>query len=236
MKVEIWSDVMCPFCYIGKRSFDSALAQFEHQDQLEIVWKSFQLDPNLPDVPVEDQVDYLQKRKGMPREQIEGMLHHVTDHAKRVGLDFRFDQLVMVNTFKAHRLIQLAKEKNLGHEAEELLFNAHFVEGKNVADEATLIDLGEYIGLNVDDIRAAFYDDKYSYQIKQDIQEGQSLGVRGVPFFVFDRKYAISGAQATEQFTQTLDKSFSEWQSANPTRRLDVSGGDSCATDGSGAC
>lgn len=227
---------MCPFCYIGKRNFESALTQFEHKDQLEVVWKSFQLDPNMPDVPEGNQEDYLVKHKGLSREQIKGMMTNVTDYAKRVGLDFHLDRSIMVNSFKAHQFIQFAKEKGLGDQAEEVLFSAYFTEGKNVADVQTLKDLAKVIGLNPEEVDTAFTDDQYSYQVKQDIQEAQSLGVTGVPFFVFDRKYAISGAQPPDQFLQTLSRSFPEWQESNTAAKLIVNEGDSCAVDGSGAC
>ncbi len=234
MKVEIWSDIMCPFCYIGKRSFDSALAQFQHQDQLEIVWKSFQLDPNLPETPLPDQIAYFEEYKGLSREQMEGMAAHVSNYAKSVGLDFNFEQVQIVNTFKAHRFIQIAKEQGLGNKAEEVLFRAHFVEGKNIGDVTTLQDLAQDIGLNREDVDNALNDDKYAYQTRQEIQEARSVGVRGVPFFVFDRKYAISGAQASDQFLQTLEKTFTEWRAANPSSKFVVNDGDSCAADGSG--
>ena len=212
MKIEIWSDVMCPFCYIGKRNFETALAQFNEKDQVEVVWKSFQLDPSVPEVAEESQQDYLVKRKGMSASQVKSMLDNLTQMAKNAGLEYHLDQSVMVNSFKAHRLIQLAKEKGLGNEAEESLFRAFFTDGLNVADTDTLIRLGKEIGLDEESIRGALEDDKYAELINSDIEEARALGVRGVPFFVFDRKYGVYGAQPPEQFLQTLEKSFSEWE------------------------
>src|SRR5690554_5222651 len=212
MKIEIWSDVMCPFCYIGKRNFETALAQFNEKDQVEVVWKSFQLDPSVPEVAEESQQDYLVKRKGMSAAQVKSMLDNVTQMAKNAGLEYHMDQSVMVNSFKAHRLIQLAKEKDLGNEAEERLFSAFFTEGLNVADKDTLVQLGKEIGIDEASILQALQEEKYAELIHSDIEEAQALGVRGVPFFVFDRKYGVSGAQPPEQFLQTLDKSFSEWK------------------------
>ena len=232
MKIEIWSDVMCPFCYIGKRNFEKALEQFADKDKVEVEWKSFQLDPTIPEVAEENQVDYLVKRKGMNREQVKGMLENVTQMAQQVGLEYHLDKSVMVNSQKAHQLIQFAKTKNLGDQIEERLFKAFFTEGKNIADTNTLTQLGIDIGLDKNELQVAFTDDQYRYQMNQDIQEGQQLGVRGVPFFVFDRKYGISGAQPSEAFLDTLSKSFTEWKAANPEVKLQMTKGQSCDTQG----
>jgi len=212
MKIEIWSDVMCPFCYIGKRNFETALARFKDKEEVEIIWKSFQLDPTLPEVAQESQHDYLVKSKGMSPAQVESMLENVTRMAKRAGLDYHLDRSVMVNSFRAHRLIQLAKNEGLGDEAEERLFRAYFTEGLDIADTDTLTRLGKEIGLDEGDIQEALTDNRYAELIRNDIEEAQALGIRGVPFFVFDRKYGVSGAQPPEQFLQTLEKSFSEWK------------------------
>lgn len=232
MKIEIWSDVACPFCYIGKRHFEEALAQFDAKGSIELEWKSFQLDPDVPEIAAESQEDYLVKRKGMGVEQVREMLAHVTQMAQQSGLDFHLDKTVLVNTQKAHQLIQFAKTKNLGDEMEERLFKAYFTEGINLADLAELTKLGVEIGLDAEELQEAFTDDKYVYAMKQDIQEGASLGVRGVPFFVFNRKYGISGAQPVEAFTDTLNKSFAEWRELNPVLKMEVSNGQSCSTDG----
>lgn len=232
MKIEIWSDIMCPFCYIGKRNFEAALEQFADKDKIEVEWKSFQLDPTIPEVAEESQEDYLVKRKGMSKEQVQGMLANVTQMAKQVGLEYHLDKSVMVNSQKAHQLIQFAKTKSLGDQIEERLFKAFFTEGKNIADIETLTQLGVDVGLEKDELQAAFTDDQYRYQMSQDIQEGQQLGVRGVPFFVFDRKYGISGAQPSEAFLDTLSKSFTEWKAANPEVKLQMSQGQSCDTQG----
>lgn len=232
MKVEIWSDVMCPFCYIGKRNFENALAQFADKENIEIEWKSYQLDPSMPEVAAESQEDYLVKHKGMSREQVRGMLANVTEMAKQAGLDYHLDKSVMVNSQKAHQLIQFAKTKNLSNEIEERLFKAFFTEGKNVADTETLTQLGKEVGLDENELQAAFSDDQYLYQMKQDIQEGANLGVKGVPFFVFDRKYGVSGAQPAEAFLETLSKSFDEWREKNPEIKLQMTQGQSCDING----
>ena len=203
---------MCPFCYIGKRNFETALARFKDKEEVEIIWKSFQLDPALPEVAQESQHDYLVKSKGMSPAQVKSMLENVTRMAKQAGLDYHLDRSVMVNSLRAHRLIQLAKNEELGDEAEERLFRAYFTEGLDIADTDTLTRLGKEIGLDEGDIQEALTDNRYAELIRNDIEEAQALGIRGVPFFVFDRKYGVSGAQPPEQFLQTLEKSFSEWK------------------------
>ena len=152
MKIEIWSDVMCPFCYIGKRNFETALEQFEHKNELEVVWKSYQLDSRIPEEPKDSYQDYLVKNKGMSQEQVKGMLDNVTLSAKQVGLEYNFDKAVMVNSLNAHKFIQFAKTKGLGDQAEEKLFLAFFTEGKNIADIDTLVQIGKELELGEADV------------------------------------------------------------------------------------
>lgn len=232
MKIEIWSDVMCPFCYIGKRNFEKALEQFTDKDKLQIEWKSYQLDPSIPEVQKDNYADYLVRTKGMGKPQVEGMLSNLTKNAKSAGLDYDFDKAVMVNSFKSHRVTQFAKTRGLGDEAEERFFKAFFTEGENIADDATLIKIGKEIGLTEENVKTALSDDKYLEMVQQDIQEARTVGVQGVPFFAFDRKYAVSGAQPPQAFLQTLEKSFAEWREANPEIKIEVTKGQSCSIDG----
>lgn len=232
MKIEIWSDVMCPFCYIGKRNFETALEQFSNKNGIEVEWKSFQLDPSLPEVQDSNYTDYLMVSKGLGRPQVEGMLNNVTQMAKGVGLEYDFDRAVMVNSFKAHRVLQLAKVRGLGDAAEERLFRAFFTEGRNIADDDTLLELGKEAGLNKTEIRSSLSDERYSDMVRQDIQEARAIGVTGVPFFVFNRKYAVSGAQPPQAFLQTLEKAYEEWREANPEIKIEVTKGQSCSIDG----
>lgn len=232
MKIEIWSDVMCPFCYIGKRNFEKALEQFTDKDKLQIEWKSFQLDSSIPEVQKDNYADYLVRTKGMGKPQVEGMLSNLTKNAKSAGLDYDFDKAVMVNSFKSHRVTQFAKTRGLGDEAEERFFKAFFTEGENIADDATLIKIGKEIGLTEENVKTALSDDKYLEMVQQDIQEARTVGVQGVPFFAFDRKYAVSGAQPPQAFLQTLEKSFAEWRETNPEIKIEVTKGQSCSIDG----
>lgn len=232
MKIEIWSDVMCPFCYIGKRNFETALAQFPQREHIEVVWKSFQLDGSIPEVADETYENYLIKRKGLSAEQVQGMLKNVTESAKQVGLDYNFEQAQMVNSHKAHELIQMAKAHQLGDEAEERLFKAFFTEGKSIADIETLVSLGQEIGLDATAVREALDKKTYANHVQQDIQEARQIGVSGVPFFVLDRKYAVSGAQPPQAFLETLEKAFTEWRKLNPESTLEVVQGQACTPEG----
>ena len=234
MKIEVWSDVMCPFCYIGKRNYEGALKQFDDSNNIEIIWKSFQLDPSIPEKtnPNESVYEYLAKRKRMSIEQAKSLHTSVEETAKKAGLEFNFEKAKIVNSLKAHRVIQFSKTKGLGNEMEEVLFKAYFTDGKDIANQETLISLGESIGLKQSDIIEALQNDEYAILVQKDIQEAQQLRVTGVPFFVFDRKYAISGAQPTEVFLQTLKQSFTEWKNTNQPSQLNINNGPICTPEG----
>ena len=208
MEVKIWSDVRCPFCYIGKRKFETALAAFAHKDEVKITWKSFELDPDLQTVADTNIYEYFSKAKGIPQEQAVDMFNNVTQVAAEVGLDFKLDQSVVANSFKAHRVIQLAKTLNLGDEIEEALFRIYFMEGKNIDDEQVLTDTAKNIGIPASAVQSLFNGDDFDSEVRIDQLEAQRIGIRGVPFFVFDDKYAVSGAQAPEIFLQTLEKAY----------------------------
>lgn len=232
MKVEIWSDIMCPFCYIGKRKFESAMAGFGDAAGVEVEWHSFQLDPSLQSEPDKNLYQYLSERKGISYQQSVDMHKQVTDMAKSAGLEYNFDKAVVSNSFDAHRLIQLAKTKGLGDAAEERLFYAYFTEGKNVSDHVVLKELGKDIGLSENDLNELFNSNAYSKEVQHDIAEASQIGVRGVPFFVFNRKYAVSGAQPPEVFVQALQQSFEDWKKDHPAPLQEIATGDTCTTDG----
>lgn len=207
MQVEIWSDIVCPFCYIGKRKFEQALANFEHKDQVTVVWKSFQLDPDA-DARGTDYLQTLSSRKGWTLEQTRQITDNVRNMAQAVGLEYHFDRAISANSFDAHRFAHLAFEHGLQDAAEEALFKAHFSEGKNIADRGTLVQLGESIGLDAALVKQTLESSAHEEAVQEDILEAQQLRISGVPFFVFDRKYAVSGAQAPEVFLNTLEQAF----------------------------
>lgn len=206
MKVQIWSDILCPFCYIGKRKFEKALAQFPGKDSVEIEWKSFQLSPNLVTDPSTSTTYSLAKSKNISIEEAQLMIERVTSIAKNVNLEYDFEKAVVANSYDAHRLLHFAKEKGIQNEVKEKLLRAYFVEGKNIADFDSLILLGEEAGLNVEELNLLFKSNKYSDEVAKDIDEAQEIGVTGVPFFVFNRKYAVSGAQEVATFLNVLEK------------------------------
>lgn len=205
MKIEIWSDIMCPFCYIGKRQLENALASFPEND-FEIEWKSFQLDPTITSQPDQDVYTFLAERKGMSIEQSKEMHKGVAERAKIVGLDYNFDKAVISNSLNAHRIIQLAKTKNLGDQMEEIFFKAYFTDGEDLNNGLTLIKLGVEAGLAENEIREVLESENlFIKEVESDIKEAGEIGVQGVPFFIFDRKYAVSGAQPVEAFVKTIE-------------------------------
>lgn len=235
MKIEIWSDVVCPFCYIGKRKMEKALANFPNKDSIEIEWKSFQLNPDQKTDTSVNTLEHLANSKGWSMDQTREITANVVEMAKAEGLDFDFEKAVVANTRNAHRLIHLAKESDKGNEMKERLLSAYFSDGRNVDDYSTLIELGKEIGLEEDKIREMLESGEFDQAVDQDIYESRQIGVKGVPFFVLDRKYGISGAQPDEVFTQNLEKAWSEFQKANPTIEV-VEGKDGEACDVDGEC
>jgi len=216
MKIEIWSDVMCPFCYIGKRKFEKALSEFPDRVKIEIEWKSFQLAPDMKSTGKSIH-QYLADHKRVSIEEAKRMNDYVTQMASKVGLVYNFDKAVVANSFNAHRFSHFAKSKGKQNEAEEKLFAAYFTEGKNMDDYNTLIQLGVEIGLDASELKTALETGAYANEVKADIDQAHQFGINGVPFFVFNNKYAISGAKESDAFTMALDKSFSEWSEVSIT-------------------
>lgn len=229
MKIEIWSDVMCPFCYIGKRNFEAALTQFPDRKNIEVEWKSFQLDPSMPEVPQhrENIYKFVAARKGISYEQSVGMHQQVVGIAKDAGLEYHFDKVLVTNSLKAHRLIQMAKTKGLGEKAEERIFYAYFTDGKDLSDYSVLTELGNDIGLTNDDVKEALTNIAFQHKVEEDGAEAYRLGAKGVPFFMIDRKYAIAGAQAGTEILNVLQTAYAEWQKDN-SGLLQVVPGTSC--------
>jgi predicted DsbA family dithiol-disulfide isomerase len=220
MKIEIWSDVVCPFCYIGKRKMEKALAKFPHKDSIEIEWKSFQLNPDQRTNPSISTLDHLATSKGWTMEQTKEITSNVVDLAKAEGLDFDFEQAVVANTRNAHRLIHFAQSFGKGDAMKERLLLAYFSEGKNVDDFPTLIALGKEVGLDEEAVKKALESGAFDEDVDQDIYESRQLDVRGVPFFVLDRKFGISGAQPDKVFTETLEKAWTAYQKENPSLEI----------------
>lgn len=216
LKVEIWSDVICPFCYIGKKKFESALAKFPHSNHIEVQYKSFQLNPEMETDPSISAVESLAHHKGIPVDQAREMSDRVTISAKQVGLTFDFDKAIPANTLNAHRLLHLAKKYGKQTEAKELLLEAYFTKGINVDSKESLLEIGLNLDLDAVELSSILAADQFTEDVRLDIYEAQQFGIRGVPFFAFDRKFGISGAQDSKVFLETLEKSYAEWSSSQP--------------------
>ncbi|WUE13201.1 DsbA family oxidoreductase [Nonomuraea sp. NBC_00507] len=204
MRIDIWSDVVCPWCYIGKRRLESALARFEHADEVEIHWHSFQLDPSHPKGHREPSSDRLAEKYGASPAQVREMTQRVTDLAAAEGLTYALDKAISVNTIDAHRVSHLAARHGLGARMHERLLSAHLVEGEVVDDPDTLVRLAAELGISEDETRKVLDGDAYEDAVQADISEARSLGITGVPFFVLNRAYGVSGAQPADTFLSAL--------------------------------
>ena len=234
VKVEIWSDVVCPWCHIGKRRFEAALERFPHRDAVEVEWRSFELDPGAPSAAAGEQVspteyaERLARKYGTSVPSAQQMTDHMTQQAAAEGLDFRFDKAVRANTFDAHQVIHLAGERGVQDAVEERLLTACFSEGEAVGDRETLVRLAAEAGLDADEVRAALEDQRYAGAVRADEAEAQALGISGVPFFVVDRKYGVNGAQPADALLQVLERAWSERTPLIPV----IAGGEVCGPDG----
>jgi len=210
MKIEIWSDYVCPFCYIGKRRLEEALEQTGLGEDTEIVFKAFELDPNSPSVSDTLIKESLAKKYGMSVEEAKKMTDNVVDQAKAVGLNYNFDVMTPANTFNAHRLAKLAEQEGLDKTVSESLLKAYFIYGEKIGTEDVLLRIAEEAGISRDRAKAVLDSDEFADEVRMDIAEAQQIGVKGVPFFVINRKYAISGAQPAEAFADALRKAAEE--------------------------
>ena len=206
MRIDIWSDYACPFCYIGKRKLEKAMEEFEAKEDIEIVWRSFQLDPNAKDSTDIDMVTGLAAKYNMTKEKAQEMIDQMDNMAKDVGLDYNFKDMIQTNTMKAHRLAIYAKEFDLMGEMNERLLKAHFIDGINIGDIETLGNLAEEVGLNKEDAINMLNSDKFIKEVEMDRYEAQQLEINSVPFFVFDNKYAVQGAQPPQAFLDVFQK------------------------------
>jgi predicted DsbA family dithiol-disulfide isomerase len=231
MKVEIWSDVVCPFCYVGKRKFEKALGEFAHRDDVQVEWKSFQLTPDFVPVPGESIHASLAKKKGVPEAEGRRMSDRMTLVAKEVGLNYDFDNTIPANTFLAHQLIHFGAHQGKQDATKERLMAAYYLEGRNLNEVDTLTNLAAEIGLDAEAARQALLAGTYANEVRRDEYEAQQIGVQGVPFFVFEDKYAVSGAQPSEVFAEVLDKVWEEGHPAS-TRPTLLADGPACGPEG----
>jgi predicted DsbA family dithiol-disulfide isomerase len=237
MKVEIFSDVVCPWCAVGKRRLESALTRFEHADEIEVVWRAYELDPRAPVVREGDYADRLGRKYGLSRPQAVAVIERLTATAAADGLDFHFERARPGNTFDAHRLLHYAREAGPGLQdaLKERLFLSYFTEGAAIGDRQTLVDLATDVGLDPKECADILDGDRYAEEVRADERDALELGVTGVPFFVVDGKFGIPGAQDAETILNVLNRA---WTKAHPLEVVvpvggsgsgEVCEGDSCA-------
>jgi predicted DsbA family dithiol-disulfide isomerase len=227
MQVEVWSDVVCPWCYIGKRRLESALEQFPHRDEVEVIWRSFQLDPSVPEGETHPTLPALAAKYGRSVEEMRPMMAHVESVAAEEGLDYHLADGVSGNTLPAHELLHLAAEHGLRNQLKERLLHAYFEEGRPVFDVDSLVPFAVEVGLDEAEVREALADRRYLAAVREEGATAQALGATGVPFFVVDRTYGAPGAQPAELLLQILEKA---WADAHPL--ITVPAAEGCA-DGS---
>ncbi|PLT44388.1 2-hydroxychromene-2-carboxylate isomerase/DsbA-like thioredoxin domain [Paenibacillus pasadenensis] len=237
MKVEIWSDYACPFCFIGKRRFQEALEAFEHKDGIEVVYRSFELDPSAVHEPGRSIHELLAAKYGMSVEKARQSNENLGQQAAQLGLKFDFEAMKPGNTFDAHRLMAWAKEQGKGDAMAERLFKAYFTDGLLLEDRKVLEALAEEAGLPRAEASAVLESDRYFEQVRAEEQDGAQLGIQGVPFYVLDRKYGVSGAQHPDAFLQVLRQAWDERQAeaAGPAPESAGDAGAACAP-GDEAC
>lgn len=226
MKIDIWSDVVCPFCYIGKRKLEQALESFPYKNEVEIQWHSFLLMPDAEYVPGMTINELLATRKHISIDRAHELNNHVTKVAAEVGLKFNFDIAKPANTFDAHRLIHFAAKYKLQSEMKERLMLAYFTQGENVSDRETLVRLATEVGLDAKEVSAMLKSKDMVTEVTADLQEAEDFRIGGVPFFVLNRKYAVSGAQPVSVFTQALTQAWDDWKKNQPLET--IADGPSC--------
>ncbi|MEW9510687.1 DsbA family oxidoreductase [Streptomyces bacillaris] len=233
MRVEIWSDIACPWCYIGKARFEKGLAEFAHRDQVEVVHRSFELDPGRAKSEREQVIDMLAAKYGRTREEAAGMEANVAANARAEGLGYRTEGRDHGSTFDIHRLLHLAKARGRQDELLTLAYRANFAEERSVFDDDVLLALAVEAGLDGEEARAVLADpEAYADEVRADEREAAELGANAVPFFVLDRRYGISGGQPSEVFVQALEQAWKD----RPVTALTTVGGDAEACDTDGAC
>ena len=232
LHIDIWSDIACPWCHVGKRRLEAALARFPHRDAVEIVWRAFELDPSAPRT-IDLSVSYaarLAKKYGSSVADAEAMIARMTEVARQDGLDFHFERIRPGNTFDAHRVLHLAAERGVQDAVKERFLRAYLGEGEPIGDPETLVRLAAEAGLDPEEVRATLAGDAHARDVRADEEEAREIGVRGVPFFVLAGRWAISGAQPPDLFLRALTQAWSELQ----TKPATFDEGAACGPEGCG--
>jgi len=210
MKIEMWSDFVCPFCYLGKRRLEIALEKFKQKDEVELVFKSFELDPSSKKKFDGNIHEFIAEKYGIPVEQARASNNQIKAEAKAIGLNYNFDDAIRTNTFNAHRVVHYAKTQGKMNELSERIFKAYFVDSLNISDHKVLASLASEVGLNSNKVLSILESDQYAKDVRKDEETASKLGISGVPYFVINNKYAVSGAQPPELFLEALEKAREE--------------------------
>lgn len=231
IKIDIWSDFACPFCYIGKKRIEQVLSQFIERDKVEVKYRSFQLDPNA-DAKIKINIKELAKNRGMTVERLKSSMDHLVEKAKEVGLALQYDTMINANTFDSHRLVHYAATKGKAAEMTERLMRACLSDSLDISDHRVLASLAGEVGINETEMLGILESDAYNDQVLADIEEGQRLNITGVPFFVFNDKYTISGAQSEQVFLKVLSMILEEEHELVNSRVESQSKSEGNCTDG----
>lgn len=233
IKIEIWSDIMCPYCYLGKKAYNKALESFEHQELISVEWKAFELNPKIPKGKVYTLREYFDEYYGMPEGKVNAMLRNLQSISDTLGVPNGMEQALVANTRDAHRLIKLATEQGKGDKMAELLSEAYFVNGLNYGDAGVLTDLGVQAGLNAEEITALLKSDRFNYEVIQDVHEAANLGIDTVPFFLFNRTLGVRGSEPVDIYVKTLNDAYKKlFKEEEKEKDMSVKEGQSCSLDG----
>ncbi len=227
IKIEIWSDVVCPFCFIGKKKIEQAITKLNAEDKVEIFWHSFQLDPDFPKGTSVPSTIYLSEKKGYPVEQIKGMYSQLDNQGKEYGIDFQFEKALSFNTIDVHRLIQWAKILNKSNELKEAFMLAYFTNGTDLTQQENILKVVSNVGLDTLKAKIILNSDDYKQEVEQDIYQSRQLGIRGVPYFLINEKEVISGAQNDGVFENVIIAALEKIKPKEKTSREGI-----CLTNG----
>jgi predicted DsbA family dithiol-disulfide isomerase len=231
LKIQIWSDIMCPFCYIGKRRIEGALQNFKYKDAVEIEWKSFQLDPNFVASPNDNLVEHLAEKYRKDEVWAQDMLDSMTQNAENSGLDFHFEKAIMANSQHVHRLLHLAKKFNCADDLKELLFKAYLTDGLDINEFTVLKNIALQVGLNVEEIDEVLHSNTFADEVQKNMLEIQKIGVQGVPFFLIQNRLFLEHSMR-RSFLKKLQKVWDEGSFDSKVTLLNSTDGDSCGIDG----
>jgi predicted DsbA family dithiol-disulfide isomerase len=230
LTVDVWSDIVCPWCAVGKRRLEAALAQFSHRDDVEVVWRAFELDPSAPAIHSDDNATRLARKYGRTKAQIEAMTRQLTETAAKDGLEFHLERARSGNTFDGHRVLHLAATRGVQDAVKERFFRGYMTEGEAIGDREVLVRLASEAGLDAEEVRAVLASDRYANEVREEEETARAIGITGVPFFVLGGKFAVSGAQPAEVLRGALDQAWASLPATDDaTREGATCGPDGCA-------